>query len=164
MTAVAKLEFDIKRGVVDTDGLDASVLATLTAGVDLYMRRKPRQGADLLLPLLRFDWSWGECDRAASEVIADPQDIHLQCSRQNCSLRAGKLDGHLVLTTSVRFEVAVKDGINEEALRDWLDTNAAWACGTTSGGWGYLYTETNLYVASLRKDPCQRHKAARVAS
>lgn len=160
MAAIATLEFDIKHGVVDTDGLDDSVLNALNSGIELYRRRKYSAGAALLLPLMHFDWTWGQCDRDAAEVIALPEDLHIQCDRKNCLLRAGKSDGYLILEASSRFKVTVRDGVDEGELESWLDTNAAWTCGTISGGWGYLHTITNLYVTGFRHMSPRRRKLA----
>lgn len=132
------LEFEIKRGVVDADSIeDDDVQSIFEECLNLCKNNKHQEAADLLYPIMSFEWSWSNCDGDAEDIFDETDDIFFECNKSNTSIRVGESDGDLIITASAKFEVAVKKGTSSDTVTEWLDENSAYACGYLSGGWGY---------------------------
>jgi len=150
--AKARLEFQIKRGVVDVDSIeDDEVKATVEKCLKLCKVKKNSEAVELLLPIMSFEWSWGSCDGDAADVFEDTDDIFFECNEKNTSLQVGESDGDLLITSSAMFEVALRDGLSADEITEWLDDNSAYACGWLSGGWGYSGSDGDNVVVTKVK-------------
>ena len=130
-------EFQIKRGVVNEDDFATDECGVLKECLQLCENGNHDRAVDLLMPKLRFEWDWSNCDGDIDEFIPDAESLDLECNPENCSLQVDAQDGHLVITATVVFDYETVNEINIQEFAEWLDENSAYACGFVSGGWGY---------------------------
>jgi len=149
--STANLEFQIKRGVINSDDLDEDGQNTITQCIDLCKKKQNKKAIDLIFPLMSFEWTWNNCDGDTSEIIEDSDDIFVECTKDNTVIQLGADDGNLIITATVKFAVQVKDELTEEDLSSWLDDNSAYSCGYLSGGWSYSGSDgDNVWVVDLK--------------
>lgn len=146
----ASLEFQIKRGVADCEGLDDDTLEVVEKCLKLCKKKDYEKAVATILPILNFEWIWGNCDGDPSEIFESTDDISFDLNPDNSIVKVGESDGSLVITATVCFEVDVKAGVTQEEVSEWLSDNSAYACGYVGAGW--VYTESdgdNVWVTKL---------------
>lgn len=146
----AKLEFQIKRGIVNCDDLDDEIKGLVSECLLLCLQKDYKSAVDLIMPIMAFEWYWGNCDGDPSDVFENPEDVAFDLNTNNCSVKVGEESGSLILTASVFFDLQVKDGSSLEEITEWLSDNSAYSCGYVGGGWIYVESDgDNVYVNSL---------------
>jgi len=145
----AKLEFQIKRGVIDMDSNEDST--DLIKKCMSLCKKKDHEGAvELLLPHLNFEWSWSNGDGDPSKITKELEDLSFPCTKENSAVKLANDEGNLVITASVLFEIEVKKGWSKDKLSDWLSENSAYACGYVGGGWSYSGSDgDNVWVTDV---------------
>lgn len=148
----AQLEFQIKRGVADCSSLDDDVIKIVEECLALCNKKDYQAAVQQIIPILWFEWIWGNCDGDPSDIFESVCDISFGLNADNSVLKVGELGGKLVITATVIFDVLVRDGVSQEEVRDWLSENSAYACGYVGAGWIYEGSDgDNVWVAKLCK-------------
>ena len=147
----AVLEFQIKRGVVDSD-LDDDAKELHDRCLSLIEAGQLDEAVAELLPQMYFEWSWANGDGDPEDFFENVTDeICFDCTSENTSLKVGVDEGRLVVTASCQFQMECTDGATEDDLSEWLEDNAAYACGFVSAGWSYAGSDgDNVTVVSLK--------------
>jgi hypothetical protein len=149
--STANLEFQIKRGVINSDDLDEDGQNIIIKCIELCNKKQNKKAIDLIFPLMSFEWTWNNCDGDTSEILEDSDDIFVECTKENTVIQLGADDGNLIITATVKFVVQVKDELTEEDLSSWLEDNSAYSCGYLSGGWSYSGSDgDNVWVIDLK--------------
>ena len=149
--STANLEFQIKRGVINSDDLDEDGQNIIIKCIDLCKKKQNKKAIELIFPLMSFEWTWNNCDGDTSEILEDSDDIFFECTKDNTVIQLGADDGNLVITATAKFAVHVKDELTEEDLASWLDDNSAYSCGYLSGGWSYSGSDgDNVWVTDIK--------------
>ena len=138
---IGLFEFEIKRGVVDFDGIEDEDIR------DLYNKLKSlcesgehEKAVKLLLPVLSFEFGPDELDDDPSEYLADLDYIEFECSEENSNLKIG-FDDELVITVNVQFEIPLVEGISTTDLQEYIVDSGGWAAASVSPGWGYTESD-----------------------
>jgi hypothetical protein len=105
------------------------------------MNNKHEEAVKLLQPVMNFEWIWGNCDGDPSDLFENPDDVAFDLNNDNSIVKVGELDGSLVLTATVNFDLDVKDGVTEDQISEWLSDNSAYACGYIGSGWTYIESD-----------------------
>lgn len=144
------LEFQIKRGVINTADSEKEVKAIHDHCLELVIQGKNEDGAKYLLPNMTFEWCWGNGDGDPSDFFEEAEDIYYECTESNTSLKVGEEDGALIITANCQFAVSGNDDLTADDLSDWLDENSMYACGYVSAGWSYAGSDgDNVQVVSV---------------
>ncbi len=138
---LATLEFQIKRGLVDDDSLDEDTRDIVEHCINLCKKKKYEDAVNSLLPELKFEWIWGNCDGDASDVFDVTEEIDFPCSPENSKIKLGESNGSLVITATVSFQIPIKNGVSESDIQSWLEDNSAYACGYVGAGWTYAESD-----------------------
>lgn len=150
--AKASLEFQIKRGVVDMDSIEEDDTKEIVEKcLKLCKAKKHEEAVELLLPLLSFEWIWGNCDGDPSDIFETVDDVAFDLSKKNSIVQVGESDGNLVITATVQFDAKIKKGVKEGEITEWLSDNSAYACGYVGAAW--LYSESdgdNVWLTKLK--------------
>jgi len=139
--AKGQLEFQIKRGIVDTDGLDDDIADIISKSIKLCSQLDFEQASKLILDSISFEFDFLGMDSDPAEYFIDTGTIDKECDDENTQVKVSADDGALAITATHKFSVMVIDGTDPGELQEWLDENSAWACGYLSGGWGYTATD-----------------------
>ena len=134
-------EFEIKRGVVDADGIEDEDIKELYNELkSLCVSGEHEKAVNLLLPALSFEFGPDELDDDPSEYLADLDYIEFECSTENSSLKIG-FDDELVVTVNVQFEIPLVEGISTTDLQEYIVDSGGWAAASVSPGWGYTESD-----------------------
>jgi hypothetical protein len=148
---IARLEFQIKRGVVDCYGLDSETLSLVDKCLSLCKQDHYESAVAIIMPLMTFEWLWSNCDGDPSDIFVDVKDINFDLNATNSLVRVGEQSGSCVLTVTAYFDVKVYDGISIEQIEAWLVDYSAYACGYVGGGWSYAESDgDNVWITALK--------------
>lgn len=143
-----ELNFQIKRGVADVSGQEIEILEVVHECLALCRQEEYERAVKALLPILRFEWIWSNCDGDPSDIFESLDDISLDLNSDNSIVRVGQLLGNLVVTATVTFPVRIKDGLSLDEVTDWLSENSAYSCGYVGAGWIYIESDgDNVWVS-----------------
>ena len=144
------LEFQFKRGVVNTADLEEESQEIHDHCLELVRQGKDQSCVEYLLPKMSFEWSWMNGDGDSSELFESADDIYYECSEENTVLKVGEEDGALVLTVACQFSVNMGDDLTADDLQGWLDENSMYACGYVAADWSYASSDgDNVQVVSV---------------
>ena len=132
-----KLEFSIQRAEINVDDIEDDDVKEKLDNVIALVKAKKNDDAVKALPTLTFEWSWSNGDADPSDYFVDTDDISLELNTQNSTLQVGVSNDSLVLTSSVFFELDIKEDVDPDDVQDWLDENSMVYCGFVAGGWSY---------------------------
>ena len=138
---ILTFEFEMERGVVNAVDMVEEESGVLKKCLDLCVNGGHQDAASLLISHMSFEWDWDNCDGDISDFISDSKPINENLNPDNCSVKVGIEDEHLVITATVVFEYATDIDIDIEEFSEWLDENSAYACGFIACGAGYDGTD-----------------------
>lgn len=149
---IGLFELQIKRGIVEEDGIDDEDVQTLVHKLKkLCEANSYEEAADLLLANLSFEFGPDELDDDPERFFASTDYIEFECSSENTSVKIG-YDDCLVVTISVQFEVPLNAGISTAELAEYLPDSGAWASATASPGWGYAGSDgDNVWFLGIKE-------------
>lgn len=134
---IITFEFSMERGVVNADDMQEEETGNLKKCLDLCKEGRHEEAVTLLMSHIRFEWDWENCDGDVSEFLSESDPIDKQANTDNCALKVGVEDDHLVITATVLFEYSTDLEVDIEQFAEWLDDNSAYACGFVACGAGY---------------------------
>lgn len=151
--SIGLFEFQIKRGVVDVDGIDQDeheLHSLVSALVEACDAGDNETAANLLLQNLQFEFDPAQMDDDPEMYFADTSVIEFECTSDVCSVQVSSKGG-LSVTISVTFEIPISAGISIGSLEDYIADGGAWAAGHVSPGWGYTGSDgDNLRLIEVR--------------
>jgi hypothetical protein len=136
-TQKGKFEFQIKRGLVDGEGLDEDVQSIVDICIALCRNKNNKKAIELIYPILSFEWIWDNCDGNPEDIFLDNQIVSFDLNTENSAVKLGVDGDALLITATVYFELEIKSDIDADEIENWLDEESAYACGYIGGGWGY---------------------------
>jgi len=144
------LEFEIKRGVVDTVDIEEDAQKIHGHCLDLVRQGKHESCVNYLLPKMTFEWSWRNGDGDPLELFGNADDIFYECTDINTSLKIDEEYGALIVTANCQFAVDGNDDLTIDGLSEWLNENSMYACGYVSAGWSYAGSDgDNVQVVRI---------------
>jgi len=147
--SVVKLEFQIKRGIIQPDSEEISSLVNTL--IELCDSGDAEEACRRLMPHMSFEFDPRNIDGDPEEFFSSMEGIYFDCDETNTSLRVGTYDGRLLITAAVQFQVPVKSGFSKAELQEYVDENAGYAAGYIGGDWSYTETDgDNLWVVDIK--------------
>ena len=151
------LEFHIKRGIVDFEGLDDDEVSLVRKCIELCERGKNEEAVSLLYAKTYFTWDWDWGNGLYKGIVKCPKNIRVPCTKENCLLQAGHWDGNLTVSGGFSFYVELLNDMTAKEIYQWIDDDSLWACGYISAGWLYSTTDgDNVYLVGIdgNTPPC----------
>jgi hypothetical protein len=143
-----KMEFILERGVVNIDEIEDDVIKMKMRKTLEYVQMKKWAAALEVLPPLSFEWSWSSGDGDSEALFEDVQDIDIALTEFNSRIRLGEIDGNLIISANVFFEVDVRGDIDRDDVQNWLNENSMDGAGYVSGGWSY-HSDDGVSITAL---------------
>ncbi len=146
----AKLQYQIKRGVIDSSDLEAEDVELLEQCLEDVRNERFDEAIAKLMPRMSLEWAWANCDASPEPICSEPTNFTIDLTEANTpQFQVGEHDGALVLTISVDFDLSVDDGVDLDTLSNWLSEHGASSCVLVSGGWTYSESDgEDLWVQS----------------
>lgn len=141
-----KFEFQIKRGLVDHEGVEEDIRSTIDSCIALCKNKKNKKAVELIYTILSFEWIWDNCDGNPKDIFLDNQNVFFDLNTENSIVKLGVESDTLLITATVYFELDIKSDIDTEEIKIWLDEESAYACGYIGGGWGYTGSDGDNIV------------------
>ena len=152
---IGLFEFQIKRGYVDEDSIEDDELKELVTKLKALCAEEDFESASkLLMTSLSFEFGPDELDDDPEKYFSDLDYIEFECTDENTAIKVGIDDeGALLVTITVKFEIALEAGISISELEDYLSESGAWAAASASPGWGYFESDgENVRFLGLKGD------------
>ena len=148
---IGLFEFQIKRGLVEEDGIEEEDVKKLFGELkQLCEDENYEEAANLLLSNLSFEFGPSDLDDDPERFFANTDYIEFDCTSENTSVKIG-YDDCLVVTISVQFEIPLNAGISTAELAEYLPDSGAWASASASPGWGYSGSDgDNVWFLGLK--------------
>lgn len=146
----AKFEFQIKRGLVDTEDCEQETIDLIKQAKSLCESDQIEEACALILDSLDFEFDWEGLDSDASDIIEEPDVYSHECNESNTSVSVGVDGDDLIITATTQFTWNAVDGVGSDEIQEFLEENGGWAGGYLSGGWMWAGSDgDNIWLVEL---------------
>lgn len=135
MATIKNMLWSIKRAVIDVESIEDSEVQELLSN----WVNSPQEAQVGELPEIEFEFDADNMDEDPSDYFERSiYSFGVTPGENNHSVVVGKTeDGEWVISISVVFPVELVDGVDVDALNDFLAENGGWSAGNADGGWSY---------------------------
>ena len=158
----ATFNYQIKNARIDQDFLDEDEdeIELVNELIRLCDGRKFKEASEYILNYLGFEFDLSEFDpidtHSENEDIFPNKDmIDFQCSSQNTRVFVHTVDGKLVISMEISFNVLIIDGIEADDIQRFLDENFVYLCANTEPFLFTDYEDRNLRVIAIDGKPVE---------
>lgn len=150
--------YQIKNWRINQDLLDQDEIELAKGLITLCESGKSKEASERILDYLSFEFDLSEFDpidtHSENEDIFPNKDrIELQCSSENTRVFVHTVDGTLVISIDITFNVLIMNGIEVDDIQRFIDDNFIWLCATIEPFLFTDYEDSKLRVIAIDGKP-----------